>query len=182
MTPTVLQKQTEKHDDSNSLKGIIDQYRSFILAHSVRVEQSIPQYLLLQKEPYDIENLVTPTWPFEDSVNSNKFATKNEESIVNPLLSLLEMNNYTNDKIFNIIHLHIKQSLSEYKKDIASAALVDSSYVKYAIRMKDDNLKKVNKIYQILFDLKNLNLPFEVKFQFADQDLFSKYKILDKII
>jgi len=89
---------------------------------------------------------------------------------------------------FRIITFFIRIHLLRHKRHIASAAIVDTSVdrcIKYAIVLKEDPSTQhriVNKIWQIFFDIDDLNLPFEVRFQFIDKELFSKYNIIEQII
>ena len=87
-----------------------------------------------------------------------------------------------------IITFFVRIHLLRHKRYIASAAIVDTSIdrcIKYAIVLKKDVLPILridNKIDQIAYDIDDLNLPFEVRFQFTDKELFSKYKIIEQII
>ncbi len=105
------------------------------------------------------------------------------ESTIDILLeTFLQMNKESGKQLFTIIDLKTKWYLHQISPLISKASRVKSSNLDYCILLKKDTLKLRSKIRRFPAIMNELNLPFNVSFQFASEDLYKIAPIEEIII
>lgn len=113
---------------------------------------------------------------------STSLACQIEKNIKDPVDTLLHVNDLLKKQLMRIIDLRIKEYIHSITPKISKASRVKSSNLEYCILLKRDTLNLRSKIRRFVVNINELNLPFNVLFQFASADLYNIAPIEEIII